>query len=477
MPDNELNVKKELLRTLLKCPHGKLEETMPIFKNILDTDPLFAGKCFYAMTISKYNEIRDLEESGISFLLTSPHPEHRDAGRICFQNLEPYRGARVINFIRKSLKSNRQVKGAAVDYLKTLESNPRRFDGAIKRSKDDIHKMYELLHIAPSKRAQTIVFDNKTPANEINPITILRNSNSPEDQAKIIIKYNIPYIQATSVIKAMTPAIWVALIEVMSPSEALNLRAKIEKTGILVDNSIRELYEKKLEELKTDKRVKVSTMTERKSATGTDEKLTKIVSDARQTKIDKQEKITLDTMMAIDCSGSMQVAIELAKRLCPHIAALCDSELKIICFNDTATELKVKGKSFEDYTKAFALIRANSNTSLGSALDKSLRDKFIPEQVVYITDQVENTAPRASEVYEKIKETKFIFVNVGNFVHNVARELTAAGAEVLEIDAGVNTTDKGWYSIMDNLTPLLTKGGYTQLVEEIMNLELPKRIK
>ncbi len=472
----ELSAKKELLRSLLKCPHRDLKQTIPIFSDALNKDPFFAGKCFYALTMPEYNQLRDLEESGIAFLLTSPHSLHREAGRICLQTLEPYRVYRVGNFIRQSLKSNRQVKGAITDYLHTLESDRKRFDGAARVAGRDLHRLFEHYHIRPSQRTQIILFDHEIPEGEVDPVLILRKAKTPEEQAKIIVDYRIPYRQATSVLKGLTPAVWVALIEVMTPVEAMNLRSAIEKSGILKDSDIRSLYEKKLSLVAREERAAVSTITERKSTKGKDKKLDAILAKAREEKIEKGARITVDTLIAVDCSGSMDPAIEASRRICPHIASLCDARLEVYCFNDTAWKLECSSGTFEDFQKAFQLIRANGQTSLGSALRRAVQDGFVPEQVVFITDQEENSPPHLERVFRDVgQDIRFVFVNLGHYSSQVASELERDGAEITEFDFRAVPDTPGWYSSMDNFVPLLTQGGYAQLVEQIMALELPSR--
>jgi len=472
----ELSAKKELLRSLMRCPHRKLEETIPVFSGALGRDPFFAGKCLYALTLRDYNQIRDLGEAAVAFLLTSPHPEHRDAGRVCLQELEPYRVYRVGNFIRQHLRPNRQVKGAIVDYLRRLESDKKRFDGAAAVARNNLHKLYEFYHIQPAERAQAILFDRRVPEGEVDPILLLRKAATPEEQAKVIVDYRIPYRQATSAVKGMTPAMWVALIEVMTPAEALNLRGRVEKSGILKDREIRKLYEKKLALVAKSQRVATSTITERKSARGTDERLEGIVSKARQEKIETGARITVDTLVAVDCSGSMEKAIEASRRMCPHIASLCDAGLAVYCFNEAAWRLDCGGGTFEDFQKAFKLIRADGSTSLGSALRKAVSDGFVPEQAIFITDQNENHPPALVDVYKGNEDVRFVFLNLGSpRTSKVAQQLEGAGAEVTEFEFDAEPDTSGWYSAMDNFMPLLTKGGYLQLVEKIMSLELPRR--
>jgi hypothetical protein len=476
MEKKELSAKKELLKTIMKCPHRKLEETMTVFQTAMQNDPMFTGKACYALTLEEFNQIRDLGEAGIAFLLTSPHTEHRDAGRVLFQNLEPYRAFRVSSFVRKDLKPNRQAKGAVEDYLKTLEGNQRRFDGATKVAAAKIHKMYEFYHIHPGKRAQEVLFERKTPDGEIDILDVLKNTADPNEQAEIIIANHIPYRQATSVVKKMTPAVWVALIEVMTVSEAVNARASVEASGILNDDNIRAMYETKLAKAATDSRVATSTLGERKSVKGKDERLNTIVKVAEQTKIDNTIGITEDVLLAVDISGSMQTAIELAKRVGPYLATVCKGKLEVMCFNETAVKINYGSGSMEDFKKGFSLIRANGQTSLGAPLMKAISDKFIPDICIYVTDQGENHSPLLGHVYAAAKaDIRFIFINVPHSGNQVAEGLETAGADVSEFTFNSDVDSKGWYVDLNNFAPLLSKGGYSELVQKIMDLELPKR--
>jgi len=475
MEKQELSAKKELLKSLMKCPHRKLEETVPVFRTALDKDPLFSGKCFYALTLEEFNTIRDLEESGISFLLTSPYPEHREAGRVLFQGLEPYRAYRVSTFIRSHLHPNRQVKGAIVDYLRTIEKNQKRFDGASKVAGNKLHKMYEFYHVKPGTRAQEVLFDRQTPENEVDILEVLRSTEDPAEQAELIVINKIPYRQATSVVKNITPAVWVALIEVMSVSEAVNARASVEASGILNDPAVRNIYENKLALAASDKNVAVSTLGERKSVKGKDERLNKIIKDAEQTKIDTTIGITDSVLLAVDVSGSMHNAIELAKRIGPYLASVCKGDLELVCFNDSAVMVDFGKGTLEDFRRGFALIKADGSTSLGVALKHSVRNNFIPDVMIFITDQGENRAPLLVDEYKKTGSgIRFIFINIGNN-NQVAAQLENIGADVSEFSFTADIDSRGWYVDMNNFASLLSKGGYADTVQRIMDLKLPKR--
>jgi hypothetical protein len=58
-------------------------------------------------------------------------------------------------------KTPRSFKGAIAHYLKTRENNPRQFDGAALRARNDLKHLYTSLRIKPGPRAQAILFDEQ----------------------------------------------------------------------------------------------------------------------------------------------------------------------------------------------------------------------------------------------------------------------------------------------------------------------------
>lgn len=482
MDRQERSARRLLLQSLLTCPHRKLEEATPAFQEALQRDPLFTGKACYALTMPEYNRIRDLEEVAIATLLTSPFTEHREAGRVLFQKLEPYRAARCAVYIRNSLKKvNRQVKGAVEEYLRALEPNPKRFDGATLRARKDLHKLYEFFHIKPGPRAQAILFDNKPPEDsELYWVKALAHAQDPTEQAKLIVEHKIPLTVATAVIKALTPAVVAALIEVMSPQEAINSRSWLEKSGWLQDERLKQLYLAKLEQATKDERASVAAIKERKSAKGQDVEVEAKLAAVTEKKIKTGARITRDTLLAVDVSGSMAASIEVAKRLGSMIAPLCDAKLQVICFREHAFALEVQGeKTLADWEEAFKMVRADGYTSLGSALDTAWKSGFIPEQVIFLTDQQENSGPFLRDVYQRMlqegHDPAFVFVNIHSSTRQVSDALEQAGARVQVFDFNEDMSRPGWWVPLDQVITVLAGEGPVSIVDRIMALELPRR--
>ena len=490
-------------RQLFRCPHRRLEEAKLTFEEVLERDPLFAGHAFHALAIStgdaelssllppyrralsgkyppkeRFNAIRDLGELGCAHLLCSPHREHREAGRCDFQLLEPYRAGRVAFYIRGHLKVNRQVQGAVKDYLRALEANERRFDGAVLRARKTLHHLYEFFHVKPSARAQAILFDDEPPEGSLPYwVKVLAKAEDPTEQAKLIARHKIPYTVATAAIRHMTPAVVVALIEAMSPVEAVNARGWLERGGWLRDERIKGFYLEKIEEAARDRRASIAAMKERESAKGRDEAVEAAIQRAREAKLREGARIERDTLLAVDVSSSMQVSIEVAKRLGAMIAPLCDGELRVICFREHAIPLEVKGQTLQDWEEAFRLVKADGWTSLGCALEKAANEGFYPAQAIYITDQEENTSPQLVQVYRRLQEQGhdliFVFLNVRSQYEEVSQKLEELGARVALFHFEEDLSRPGWYVSLEQLIPVLAGEGPIHLVDRILALELP----
>ena len=496
-----------LWRQLFRCPHRRLEEAKPTFEEALERDPLFAGHAFHALAIStgdaelkgllppyrrafegkyppreSFNKIRDLGELGCAHLLCSPHREHREAGRCDFQLLEPYRAGRVAFYVRAHLKVNRQVQGAVRDYLRALEANERRFDGAVLRARRTLHHLYEFFHVKPSPRAQAVLFDDKPPEGSLpHWVKVLARVEDPTEQAKLIAQHKIPYTVATAALKHFTPAIVVALIEAMTPVEAVNARGWLERGGWLRDERIKALYLEKVEQAARDERASVAAMRERESAKGRDEAVEAAIQKAREAKIREGARIQRDTLLAVDVSGSMHAAIEIAQRLGALIAPLCDGELRVICFREHAILLEVKGEgqTLQDWEEAFRLVKADGGTSLGCALERAVSEGFLPAQAIYVTDQGENTTPYLAQVYRRLLEQGhdliFVFLNVHSDYEGVSEQLEEAGARVAVFHFDEDMSRPGWYVALEQLIPVLTGEGPIHLVDRLLALELPAR--
>src|SRR5213075_902112 len=91
---SEQNLRLEILNTLLKTPHRRLETIQPLHAEMVRKDPLF-----YARLAAWYNdhgEVRDHKEMFIIHLALSGFPGHREVGLALLRQMPPYQVGRVL---------------------------------------------------------------------------------------------------------------------------------------------------------------------------------------------------------------------------------------------------------------------------------------------------------------------------------------------------------------------------------------------
>ena len=293
--------------------------------------------------------------------------------------------------------------------------------------------------------------------------------DDPTAQATAIVESRIPYVVATSVIRQWTPAVGVALIEAMSPTEAVNSRAWIERAGLLRHPQVRDLYVAKVERA----RGSVAAMTHRQSARGEDEAVDAAIAEARERTVAESRRIEQDTLLLIDKSASMEQAITAAQQFGARVGPICDGRLMAVAFDSAAREIEVEDPArLASWETALRGVRASGQTSIGAGLKYALDRGFQAHQVVVITDTGENTQPYlAREAARMAEPPSFVFIVLPGQRAGVVDQLREGGhqVEVFEI------TDPGDYWIYDQVTAILGGPPAKSLVDQILETELPRR--
>src|SRR5207248_1163910 len=115
--------------------------------------------------------------------------------------------------------------------------------------------------------------------------------------------------------------------------------------------------------------------------------------EVADTQIKARGRIARPTALLIDKSGSMDVAIELGKRIGAMISAVCEKELYVYAFDTMAYSVERAGDDLAAWERALRGITAGGGTSCGVALESMRRKRQYVEQVILVTDEGENTAP------------------------------------------------------------------------------------
>lgn len=504
--NQEQDQRLQILNTLLTTPHRNLSAVHPVHQQMIAQDPLFYGHlgAWYSQT----GEIRDHKEMFVVNLALSDFEGHREAGLAMLRELPPYQVARVVDFIhgtnvkkrvaeqrrvgRKMKTTHRTVeekiglfrnvprsmKTEVFRYLREREDNPDWFDACVLRARRHMKRLYSLLHIEPSERAQAILFDKNPPDDSrLKAVKDLRKAESAADQARVIVEQKIPYTIASTVVENMTPTVILALVEVMSDQELINNLGSLKRRGAMNNADLRKVIQDRLADAKKGKRVAAMKTLEAVKASGVDDELAETLKEVGDAQLKAKGRIQRPTALLIDKSGSMHQAIEIGKQLGSMISAIMDADFYAYAFDVMPYRIEAKGNSLAEWEKALKGIHAGGATSCGSGVAALLRNKQYVEQIIMVTDEGENTSPpflgSLDQYSAEMNVRPSIFMlRCGDRYHRhrtLTERVQRAGYDVQEYDF-----DGDYYSL-PNLIPYLCQPSKLELLMEIMETPLPTR--
>jgi hypothetical protein len=525
----EQDLRLEILNTLLTTPHRRLENVWPVHRQLVEKDPRF-----YVQLAAWYHDkgsVRDHKEMFIITLVLSTFEGHRDVGLALLRTLPPYQVARVVDFIHGRKETRRRfdretvpeklpnpkkkaerrqrdqqlraarhrqhtarkivrevigdfglfrnvpgsLKTEVTRYLREREANPDWFDSTVLVARKALKRLYAVLHIRPGERAQKILFDEQPPADSrVGALKRLARLDDPIEQAKAIVEARIPFRVAVSVIPEMTPAILEALIERMSPQEIINNLGALQRYGALSDPDLKAMIDLKLEEAKTYTRASALKPEAALQAVDLSADVRRKLEEVADVQIKARGRLRRPTALLIDKSGSMEIALEVGKRMAAMISAACEKELYVYAFDSMAYPIQPKGTDWAAWKRAFEGINAGGETSCGIALEYLRRKTQYVEQIVVVTDEEEHTPPYFVESLLKYRQAisadpSICFVKVPDSSTRLEEQCKRAGVKATTFDF------KGDYYSLPNLLALLEPPSEFDLLMEIMDYPLPQR--
>ena len=501
--NNEIDIRLGMLNTLLTTPHRDLAKVYPIHQDMISQDPLFYSRlsAWYHAT----GEVRDHKEMFIVNLCLSNFDGHRDIGLAMLRELPPYQLSRVIDFIHGSKKTktvktitgrgrnkeeeiskevqkfglnrniSRSIKTEITRYIREREADIEWFDSTALIARKYLKRLYALLHIEPSDRAQQILFDETPPeGSKIAAVKALRKASTPAEQAKVIIDNKVPYRVASTVVSAMTPTVLLALITVMSDQELLNNLGSLKKRGAFKNVDLKEVIQERLEKAKKGKNVAAMKSSVAKKAVKLDDDTQSLVDQVADTQIKSKGKIKCPTALIIDKSGSMRTAIEIGKQLGSMISAISENELYVYACDTLAYPIQATDDSLVAWEKAFNGIRDSGATSCGIGIEMLRRNKQRVEQIIMVTDEGENSSPPflttlQNYMTEMDVVPNIVFVKCGRSCDKLEKKCSNAN-----ISFDTYEFDGDYYSL-PGLIPFLTKASKLDLLMDIMQFPLPQR--
>ncbi len=486
-PQREVDVRLQMLNTLLTTPHRKLQEIWPVHEALIGKDPRF-----YVQLAAWYfhkGEVRDHKEMFLVALLLSQFPGHRDVGLALLVTLPPYQLVRVIDFIhgRKETVGEvvsefglfrnvpRTVKTEVARYLREREANPQWFDSTVLVARKALKRLYAVLHIRPGPRAQQILFDDRPPPDSrIAGLKALARCDSAEQQAQAIIENRIPFRIAISVLSEITPRVLEALIERMSPQELINNLQMLQRHGALAHADLKAMIDLKLDEAKQYLRTSTFKAEKAMESIELSGEMKQKLEDVTDAQVKAKGTIRRPTALFIDKSGSMESAIDVGRRIAAMISAVCAQELYVYAFDSMAYPIQAKGTDWAAWKQAFAGITANGHTSVGVAVDVLRKKKQRVEQIIVVTDEEEYEPPFFIDSLLKYQqalgvEPAVCFVKVKDSSTRLEDQCKRAGIKPATFEF------TGDYYSLPNLIALLEPPSEMDLLLEILEYPLPER--
>jgi hypothetical protein len=519
MAKTEQDIRLEILNTLLTTPHRDLAQAWPVHQAMADQDPRFYARL--AAWYADHGDVRDHKELFVIRLVLSDFDGHREVGLALLRALPPYELVRVIDFIhgrqstrtvRVAAKSQRRqqarrlfgtapaaqpveearfekrverfglfrnvprsVKTEVTRYLREREAQPDWFDSTALVARKALKRLYAVLHVQPGDRAQKILFEKDPPADSrLFALRELTQATTPAEQARAIVEQRIPYRVATTVIKALTPTVLLALVERMSPQEVINNLGSLKRRGALDNPDIKALIEARLAEAKTATRVSAFKSEEAAKAVGLPEDVQRQLAEIADAQVKAKGRITRPTALLVDKSASMEQAIELGKRIGAMVSAICQERLYVYAFDTLAHEITAQGTDMAAWERAFRGITAAGATSCGVALNVMRRKNQHVEQIIMVTDEGENTLPYFTSELALYRaafkaDPGICLVRTPGGSSLLEQQCRAAGQMVDVFQFS------GDYYALPNLIPMLTRPSKLELLLEIMEYPLPER--
>lgn len=494
MTDEISRTRNTLYQRLLTIAHREYAPIVADLRGCLEADPDFTARACVNIAFTSKN--RDLVDCAVITLLTaSPtYAEYREAGRCLLLGsdvyeiepeqivgLPPFRILRVDEFIRRKdsdHKSPRLMRDVMGNWLDALETDLRRFDGAVLLNRRAMKNVYCHYHITPSPRAQSILFDNKPPVDSklavLKEIAKLGASNQRQDQVRAVeltLQNHIPYTVAVSVLPKMTPIIGIALIEVMTPQQALNSRAWVERSGLLEIPEVKDVFRAKVAQASAS----AASADHRKSAQGTDADIQAAVAIAKEKAVAQSARIQRSHLHMTDISGSMETTLDVSVAFASRIAALSDGPFMWVVFNDYARILDFTDRTLAGAQRAVKGLRAGGGTSMQAGLEAALRVGFMPEEISIVSDggeRVGNFANALGAIERAGGQSPHItLLRVpGNDPDWFSERVTSAGYRLDKFE-----TDGRDYYVFDQIAAILGGPPALTLIDRILSTSLPHR--
>ena len=481
--------KNEIVASLMRSPHGKLEEYQSVGTQAANSEPEFLAH------LIAYNrekgQIRDSKVAlpVISLSVPGLHEDFRQNALAHLAILVPRELLRAVRFSLqiRTPGNNAALRRMVERYLRAKEDNWAHWQKVAVQHRASMKGLYSIWHIKPSTMAEAILFKGERPKGSVFEAIYQLKSMSAAEAAGTIMERRIPFLIAMGALGpgAKEPDLVMALIERMSPAELVNNTKMLEKLGIKTIPALRAAYEQALGRAGGSKKMASFKATVAAEAVE-DEALKAKLQNLQEKQIQALGGVDGNWLVLGDQSGSMSEAIEMARQVSATLAKVVRGQVHLVFFNTSPRHVEVTGKTYDQILVATKHVKAEGGTSIGCGL-LALAEKNIEiDGIAVVSDGGENTPPMFAHVYKAYsqaigKEVPVYLYRTDGEPDSFSRNLKAAGIDiqVFDLTGGkvdyyalpqlINSMRTARYSVIDEImaTPLLTLGEVLKPIKEM----------
>lgn len=402
--------KTQIVKELTRSPHGKLGEYVPIAQRAAREEPEF-----YAHLIAYDRKVGQVNDAHVALPVIALSADGTHDERVLKENalahlatLGPRELVRALDFAKELQVRGRgtyqAIPKTVEAYLRAREIDAPWFERTALYHRASLKRLYARAHVKPSPFAEDVLFQDKAPAGSVFATVRNLRDMSVTEAAGTILERRIPFLVAKGALgeKAKDPTLVLALIERMSPTELVTNTKALEKLGIKTDPALRAAYKEALAKAASSK--KASFKTTRAAQAQTDTGLREALHATQEKQIDALGRIEGSWLVLGDRSGSMELAIEVARVVAAALARAVKERVHLVFFDTQPRYVDATGKTYEQLLAETRLINANGGTSIGCGLQYAVERGLEVNGIAIISDAEENQPPSFAPMYKRYCE-------------------------------------------------------------------------
>jgi hypothetical protein len=478
--------RQQVFGELVKSPHGKLEDYLPIGQRAAREDP-----DFFAHLIAWNARKGTIRDSFIALPLIAvdglvPAPPSAAKDPVLMNNalshvalLRPRELLRAVRFAKaQKLNGRRQALLRLVRlYIQSLESNHAKWERTVIQHRKTLNELYTFCHVKPGVFQNDVLFHGLRPPGSALAAVVDLKTMSEMEAAGEMTSRKIPFLVASPALgdKKKNPDVLVALMNNMSPAELTGHMKMLDRLGVRQNPALRSALEKALGRMVDGKSsaLKITKALEKTDRGGEieDDEFRDKLKAVQEKKLDKSS-VDGNWLVLGDRSSSMRASINMAKQIAALLARMVRGSVYLVFFDTSPTYYDVSGKTLEEITNLTRLVSPGGNTSIGVGVRWANEKGLDLDGIAIASDGGENTAPAFSTAYAEL--TKRLGKQIPAYLYHVpgdpnvlSTNCKTADIELTEFDVA---HDADYYSL-PNLVATMRTNRYS-LIDEIMDTPL-----